>query len=254
MAEVEVILEAGEAAFPELAAERAAIRARLQAVVAGPVPYPADLFLASACLLGLPTAIARFEKEIIPQVSRSTERALPAGVRGDEVIQELRRRLFTGESKLASYGGRGPLAGWTRAVAMRLALDARGSAEVRDEPLPQDVPEVGRDLELRFLYNQHRELLKESLAAAFGELTARERTLLRLHLVEEIALDRIGVAYGAHKSTISRWVSRARQRVLNRLRAHLAERLRLEPGELSSLLRAVGSQMSVSLKALNSSE
>jgi RNA polymerase sigma-70 factor (ECF subfamily) len=74
--------------------------------------------------------------------------------------------------------------------------------------------------------------------------------VLRLHLVEGLALERIGAMYRTHKSTVSRWLARARQQVLEGTRARLAERLRLSPDELHSLLRDVPGQLELSLPAL----
>jgi RNA polymerase sigma-70 factor (ECF subfamily) len=69
-------------------------------------------------------------------------------------------------------------------------------------------------------------------------------------VVEGLALERIGAMYRTHKSTVSRWVAKAREDVLAEARQRLAERLRLSPDELHSLMRAVRSHLDLSLPSL----
>ena len=78
----------------------------------------------------------------------------------------------------------------------------------------------------------------------------RERTLLRLHTVEGLSLERMGVMYRKDKATLSRWLAAAREKLAEETRARLAERLALAPPELASLLRAIRSQLEVSLLRL----
>ncbi|MFY0527076.1 sigma-70 family RNA polymerase sigma factor [Archangium gephyra] len=97
---------------------------------------------------------------------------------------------------------------------------------------------------------RHRADFQTALAEALAALPSRERTVLRLHFVEGLSLERIGTAYRTHKSTVSRWLARAREEVLEGTRSRLAERLRLSSGELHSLLRDVPGQLDQSLSAL----
>ncbi|WP_395812894.1 sigma factor-like helix-turn-helix DNA-binding protein [Archangium minus] len=65
-------------------------------------------------------------------------------------------------------------------------------------------------------------VLTQVLAEALAALPSRERTVLRLHLVEGLSLERIGTVYRTHKSTVSRWLARAREEVLAGTRSRLA--------------------------------
>ncbi|MFP2906134.1 sigma-70 family RNA polymerase sigma factor, partial [Pyxidicoccus sp. 3LFB2] len=109
---------------------------------------------------------------------------------------------------------------------------------------------AGADVELGYLRQRHREDFQAALSEALAALPARERTVLRLHVVEGLSLERIGAMYRTHKSTVSRQVSRAREQVLAGARQRLAERLQLSSGELHSLMRAVDGALDLSLPSL----
>jgi RNA polymerase sigma-70 factor (ECF subfamily) len=87
-------------------------------------------------------------------------------------------------------------------------------------------------------------------AAALGRLESRERNLLRLHHVHGLSMDAVGATYQAPRSTVARWIVRARERLLTLTREELTARLGLTPGELDSMLRLVCSQLDVSLRQL----
>ncbi|MFY2560671.1 sigma-70 family RNA polymerase sigma factor [Corallococcus terminator] len=222
----------------------------------------ADLYLACACERGLPSAHAALERHLFPKVARAISRVRGGGVDAKEVLQQLRQRLLVpskdgGEPRIAEYQGGGPLAAWLRAAAVRTALNlqrAEGrrarAEEDADGSMFERVGEAGDDLELDYLRRRHQEDFREALSGALASLSPRERTVLRLHVVDGVSLESIGVMYRAHKSTVSRWVSNARQTVLVGVRERLAERLRLSSGELHSLMHAVRSQLDLSLSGL----
>lgn len=251
--ELALTLLQGETAFPELAGDHARIAAQLVGRVGDdePVAFRADLYLAMACVAGLPAAMERFEKTILPRVRSSIELVLNSTEHTDDLIQKIREKVFLRDSKLRSYRGKGPLLGWTRAIAVRLALELRSSAAHKpSEQLSDEFPALSDDLELRYLYNKHRDAFRCALQSAFGQLQVRERTVLRLHLVNDVSLERIGGMYGANKSSVSRWVAQAKSFVLGRVRDDLGKSLQLDGRELASLIKAVRSQLSISLSQL----
>lgn len=71
------------------------------------------------------------------------------------------------------------------------------------------------------------------MAAAVAALAVRERALLRYSVVDGLTLDEIGAIYRAHKSSVSRWLTRARARLWQETRAAL--QTRLEPVQLDRL-------------------
>jgi RNA polymerase sigma-70 factor (ECF subfamily) len=222
--------------------------------------HAADLYLACACARGEPAAHEALERHVLPKAAAAVGRLKDTGVEAAEVLQHLRERLLVSEGgrapRVAEYQGNGPLAAWLRAAAVRTALNLRRAqgrrarAEEDAEAEPLAVGTGGGDLELEYLRRSHREDFHAALAGALAALPARERTVLRLHVVEGLALERIGAMYQTHKSTVSRWVAKAREDVLAGARQRLAERLRLSPGELHSLMRAVHSQLDLSLPSM----
>ncbi|MBN1206533.1 MAG: sigma-70 family RNA polymerase sigma factor [Myxococcaceae bacterium] len=219
--------------------------------------HAADLYLACACTQGLTAAQAALDTRFLPKVDAAVARVEGSGDGAAEVRQRLRERLFTSEEgrppHIADYQGTGPLAAWLRAAAVRTALNLQRSrrrrARAEEEVLAEGtVP--GGDLELDYLRRQHQGDFRAALAEALAALPTRERTVLRLHFVEGLSLERIGAMYQTHKSTVSRWLARARTDVLAEVRRRLAERLQLSSGELQSLLRTVRSQLDASLSKL----
>ncbi|WP_426751568.1 sigma-70 family RNA polymerase sigma factor [Myxococcus sp. Y35] len=214
-----------------------------------------DLFLAFACARGDARAVEAFEAHVLSQVRTWLPREAPSLV--DELRQVLSQRLLVpvdgGAPKLASYSGRGPLEQWVKAVALRLHIDQQRAAP-REQPvgeLPAGLAErLGADPELAFIRERHQEDFRVAFRAALGRLDARERNLLRLHHVHGLSMDSVGATYQAPRSTVARWIARARERLLTLTREELMARLGLTPDELDSMLRLVGSQLDVSLRQL----
>ncbi|MFP2905343.1 sigma factor-like helix-turn-helix DNA-binding protein, partial [Pyxidicoccus sp. 3LFB2] len=109
---------------------------------------------------------------------------------------------------------------------------------------------LGADPELAFIRERHQEDFRGAFRSALGRLEPRERNLLRLHHVHGLSMDSVGATYQAPRSTVARWIARARERLLTLTAEELTKRLGLTPGELDSLLRLVRSQLDVSLRQL----
>ncbi|WP_224240488.1 sigma-70 family RNA polymerase sigma factor [Hyalangium gracile] len=259
------LLASARAAWPELAVPEATflryLAERLPAE--GSLPealrglHATDLYLACACVQGLPLAHVALDTRFLPKVDTAVARVEGSGDGAAEVRQHLRERLLTPEEgrppRIADYQGTGPLMAWLRAAAVRTALNLRRSAHRRAHAEEEAIAEgsvTGGDLELDYLRRRHQADFRAALSEALASLPARERTLLRLHFVEGLSLERIGAMYQTHKSTVSRWLARAREEVLSQVRGKLAERLQLSADELQSLLRVVRSQLDASLSTL----
>jgi RNA polymerase sigma-70 factor (ECF subfamily) len=259
------VLASARAAWPRVRLEEAVFLHHLaERLPPGPASertlrelHGADLYLACACARGDAAAHAALEAGFLPKVAAAVARVDGAADVASEVCQVLREKLLTSEAgrppRIADYQGQGPLAAWLRAAAVRTALNLRRSAHRKaraEEEALADATVPGSHPELEHLRQQHRADFQAALAESLAALSPRERTVLRLHLVEGLALERIGAMYRTHKSTVSRWLARAREQVLEGTRARLAERLRLSPDELHSLLRDMPGQLDLSLPAL----
>jgi RNA polymerase sigma-70 factor (ECF subfamily) len=97
-----------------------------------------------------------------------------------------------------------------------------------------------------------RQNSREQFRAAFGEavasLTARERTLLRQHYVDRLGPGELGPLYGVHRTTALRWLEDASATLVRATRRLLSSRLRASPDDVDSLMRALGSQLDLSLR------
>ncbi len=247
------ILARGRAAWPEVALEPAAVEGHLAGLPSPPLAtYAADLYLACACRHGGAAAIARFEASFVSVVPDQI-RHLGAGADfHDEVQQRVRVRLLIGEPgtppRIAGYAGLGPLAGWVRAAAVRVALDLRRDRQSqRSTGASADWLVADHDPALAFLKAQHREVFAAALREAMAGLSERDRTVLRLHVCAGLSAVRIGVVLDVNHATVSRWLQAARTAIFTDTRRRLTERLRLAPGEFESLVRLVESQLDVSM-------
>ncbi len=214
-----------------------------------------ELLLTFACAQGDAAAIAVLDTQVLSLVREWFPREDAAQVA--ELQQRLRHRLLIGEGnsppKIATFTGRGALAQWTRAVATRLAVDLRREAAggIPLEEAPEE-PEalVRNDPEFSFIRARYMEDFRQSFREALGALTPKERNLLRLHYVDNLSVESVGTMYQTSRSTAARWIAQSRQQLLERTRAILAQRLKLAPQELESLMGVLRSHLDVSLHRL----
>ena len=88
---------------------------------------------------------------------------------------------------------------------------------------------------------------KAAFGEALGGLGAREQTLLRYHHVDGLNIDEIGAIYRVHRVTAFRWLEKAKELLVKSTLEKLRARLKLDPGELDSVLRMIRSQIHLSL-------
>lgn len=216
-----------------------------------------DLYLCSACAGGNAAALSIFDTKLLPQVVQAIASINPEPSFVAEVQQQVRRKLLVVEnsrSRISEYAGFGPLLHWLRAVAVRTALNLRRSQGRQDIPVPDEsllnLPQNVGDLELDYLKTRYRKDFTQAFQHALSLLTSEERNVLRLHFVEGLTLSQIGTAYQADKSTISRWIAKARKSLLEQTREELSKKFRLDSRELDSLMYLVQSQLDVSISSL----
>jgi RNA polymerase sigma-70 factor (ECF subfamily) len=222
-----------------------------KALAATPV---ADLALAAACVAQEPTAHAAFDG-ILAEVefAGASVRARPDLV--DDVKQMLRVQLLVAKDGkppgLVGYRGKGPLRGWVRITATR-ELIRQAKKRAREAPLEPDRELVGAlggvvDPALDALKAEYRTEFAEALRAAIDDLDAEDRTLLRQQIVENLSIDEVGAAFGVHRATAARWLSRARGALVSATHKRLAERLKVSVDEIDSVMRLVSSQLDASV-------
>jgi len=253
-------LEAGRAAWPEVALDPLAFVAHLAAhlpdapdlALAVADLHAADLYLACACGRAEPRALSCFDDHFLAHVGRTWGARHRLADFADEVRQALRVRLLVsdggGPPRIAGYSGRGPLAAWVSMAATRLGLDLRR----RERPGARDEDELtlearGDDPELEYLKTRYAADLKEALENTLAALSARTANVLRLHYQEGMTVDAIGTMYRVSGRTVQRWLAEARRTILAETRRLLAERLGLTDSRLDSLIGLVRSRLDISL-------
>ncbi len=71
-----------------------------------------------------------------------------------------------------------------------------------------------------------------ALRDAIGDSSAEDRTLLRQQIVDQPSIDEVGAAFGVHRATAARWLTRARAALVGATHKRLAERLQLPVSEI----------------------
>lgn len=216
-----------------------------------------DLYLACAAAAGDPAAVRAFEREVIPVI----EAALGGWDRAvvDETRQRLRAMLLVDHAGrgplLAQYAGRGALRRWVRVVAAREAgktVRDGAAAVLTDDEALLDVLAPLTDPALSALKHDAAAAFQAAFLAALGQLDRRERTALRLHVLDGLTIDEIAPMYGVHRATVARWIASAKQAVLDRTRRRLMHELRLDAGDVDSLIRLVQSRIELTDDVLRS--
>lgn len=214
-----------------------------------------DLALAWACLARDPTALALLDRELVPVVTAAIRTLGGRDSERDEVLQELRARILVGDGargpRIGDYAGRGALARWLKAAAVRIYLNrirqVRREVTVDDGAVFERLMAPAVDPELTFLKQRYRGDIKAAVGAALGELPAPTKVLLRHRFVDELTVDEIAGLHRVHRATVHRWLAEARDRLRARVEELMRARVGLGADELDSVMRVITSQLDVSL-------
>lgn len=253
-----LVSAAGVDAFGELDVDAAVIARAVDDVLASGVAarqleaFAAEVYLGAACGAGRPLAAAALDRTYIARVGEviAAKRLPPHAV--DEVRQTVRERLLTGEPPyVAGAVGRGALASLVVVIATRAAIDwlranARGAAQRADESAAEGLITTG-DPARDHLRARYRVEIKAAFEGAVAELGPRERTLLRLHLVDGLTIDDVAALYRIHRATAARQIDRARARVAVATRRLFSRATELGGQDLLELAALISSQLDLSL-------
>lgn len=221
-----------------------------------------DLFLATACARGDRIAWEYFADEYLPLLQRMAAQSCKNFHESEDLSQEIVSMLLGGgeanqKTKLASYNGRGSLAGWLRVTVARAAIDrfrrsrkqvsleeleGQGQELVGHSPSPA-AEEAGMD-------SRWGPVLSRLLAEEVRRLPARERLLLHLYYLQEVPLKVIGQRFSVHEATASRWLETIRRGIRKRVERELKRQHGLRTRDLQFLWRSVSEEHAVSLEKL----
>lgn len=218
--------------------------AALDTVLAG------DLYFALACADGVPDALAALEREHLSRVREfaASVDSTPAFV--EELTQRLRARVLVAAdgkpARIATYSGRGSLGAWIRVAAIRLARDL-ARVEHGQQRRHEAVEAHAIDPELGYMKSAYGEAVSRAVQEALAALEDRPRTLLKMHYVDGVSIEAVGVAFGVSRATAARLLATARATLVDGIRSRLATSVGVKPEEADSLLAFVRSRLDVSL-------
>jgi RNA polymerase sigma-70 factor (ECF subfamily) len=258
--------ERGRAAWPALSvseAELVDVAAQRQAMCRpGDPPRETDaldaaeLYLAAACVRGDPAALQALRRHYFEPVTPSLRRRGLGPAPLEDVWQTLCERLLVPGAgdppRIVRYSGAGTLRGLIRVAANRVALNwlEKERHLVSSSALLTRLAAGAADPELHAMKHQHRSQLKQELEIVVGELSAQERMILRLHVVQQLGIDAIASICSVHRATAARMVVRVKERLAGQLRARLAFRWRLDDTDFPALKVLIDSQLDLSLQRL----
>ena len=210
-----------------------------------------ELFLACACAHRDPAAIALFEGAYFSEIDTVVSRFPSLPLTNDDIRQKLRESLYLRDPPaLAGFDGRGSLRHWFRAAVLHAVLNV-ASRENRENPTEAEffdkVVNPGGTAETAYLKIACGIEFREAFLRALEHLTSRERVLLQYAYSDGMNVDRIGAIFRVHRATTARWISAARDHLVERTHAELATRLALAPDEVSSIVRAALSGIGTTL-------
>jgi RNA polymerase sigma-70 factor (ECF subfamily) len=214
---------------------------------------PLDPGVALACGLfhHLPEARRSFDQHVVPRVRSGLSRAGAVDTELDELVQDALTRVLVenGGERLRQYRGQGTFAAFVVTVAMRLFSTRRGKASRETASAEAlDALPMALDLEKHLARHQNRTHFAEAFRAALDSLDPRQRTLLKLNLVNGSSIDELAPMYRVSRASVARWLAQAREQLRVETLKRLAGATRLERGDLDGLLASLESGFDVSLR------
>ncbi|MCG8424961.1 MAG: sigma-70 family RNA polymerase sigma factor [Proteobacteria bacterium] len=171
-----------------------------------------------------------------------------------DLLQELRMDLLVKPwPTLYKYSGRGSLRGWLRVITTHRVLNAlkreRRAMPMSDAAL--DRMALGdTDPELAAFKSHYLKEFRIAFGQALADLSAKERNILRYHVMDGLKIKEIASLYGVNRVTVSRWFAHIRRTLLEGTRKRLARRLGASPAELQSVLRLIESRLDATFSDL----
>jgi len=216
-----------------------------------------ELYLAAACARGNAAALKRFDELYAPSVKQALRRLDLSPDDHADVMQLVRVRLMVGQDggtpRIVEYAGTGRLGALVFVAATRIGLNLlRARQRIDDSDLtaldPAD-PD-GLDLADQLGKQMYRAELRTAFEEAVKQLERKERTLLRLSVIDGLSIDELGTMYRVHRATVARWIAAARDRLTELARDRFLALTGLSTNDLASVGELVQSQIQVSMERL----
>jgi RNA polymerase sigma-70 factor (ECF subfamily) len=267
-AQIEAALARGRTAFPDLAVDDEAFARHLARALSWSADATSlsslvveDLFIACACLSGVDGAVNTLVKvygDVIRNTVERTARKSDIAEIAQGVISDLVVGSLTSGPEIGSYAGRAPLARWLEVVARRATLRwvraERKTADIADLVAAEPALGSATPLEIALFRQRYGPDFQRALKDVLAQAPQSDRAILRLYLVNNVSVERIGKMMGVSQSTASRWLAKAREDVLASLKSVLKDRLKISSGEIDSLGRLLTSRLDWSIAETLASE
>jgi len=249
------------AAWPMIELDDGALMAFVAARSAEGLPavaQAADLFLACACLVGLPTAISAFHLTYRSVIRRVLARRNAGTADIADASQIIYERLLVRQADraplLSEYGGKGPLRLWISTAAARTLLTMRRSEGRRRANECASSNAIGTiasaiNPELTYFKRLYKQEIETAVGRSLDGLEVHARALLQLHLGERLSIDQLGAMYGMNRATAARWLAAARETLVRRVRADIRGQLNLSESDYDSVVALVRSELDVTVGA-----
>ena len=215
----------------------------------------ADLYLACACVSGDPVALALFEKRCLADVGQrlpggdETNAAEGEAGAAPQALRSIRRPA--GPRSPTTRDGAISRVGFCVA-ATRTSLNLARSRR-RERPLDEDALLAQRagtaSPEMDHLQRVYAGEFEAAFRIALDSLDPRDKTMLRQHYVDGLAMEQIAAIYRVHRLTVLRRMKAARTELATETRRQLVKRLRVSKTELESIMRFVRSRLDITLRS-----
>lgn len=229
--------------LPDAGEDSAAIQRKLEAL------HLEDLALACGCAAGDEAAWEHFVLTFRPVLYRAAAAIDPTGGWRD-LADSLYAELFglpaegaDRKSLFRYFHGRSSLATWLRAVLAQRHVD-RLRADKRWEPLPDpDVTPASSTPEPDPDQRRFGAMVTDALRAAVARLPPKDRIRLAWYYSHDMTLAEIGRALKEHEATVSRHLSRSRQRIREDVERQLEHDHGLGPGVIAECLASAAAEV-----------
>jgi RNA polymerase sigma-70 factor (ECF subfamily) len=201
-----------------------------------------DLYLTAACAHNSDSAWNRFFTLYDDHIRNVAHGICSTNQEARDLASSMLGHLFfrdaKGQSRIASYHGRGSLRTWLGTIIKNQVINQSQFKSAESVSLDSirhvACPKVTSDLDAALLRSRYAEAIEDSFRAAAESLTEREKLVLVLHIEDELSAAEIARRFGVHRAQMTRTIQRAKNKlemtVFTRLTAyhHLSPQAREE--------------------------
>jgi RNA polymerase sigma-70 factor len=197
--------------------------------------YTDDLYVAIACAQPSESAWSYFVTNYGRHMYETARAHLPSQDAAKEVVDFVLADLSlpdrSGRSRIASYDGRSPLAGWIRVVIVHQASKERNHRSNSFESI-ECVPEMAdqsaaQRIEAEVRGHRYHSMVCDSMDKASRSLSDRERLILLLRYDEELQAAEIARILRVSRPTITRSLQAIHKKLRDEIVLNLASRYSL---------------------------